>query len=59
MKTQRPKIAIRTREASEWSSRSLEIGSARGSAIAIPIVVVQSSDANAVFTTWPESSPAW
>ena len=36
-----------------------ESGSARGRAIARPIVVVQSSEAKAVFTTWFGSSPAW
>ena len=59
VKTQRPKIAIRIREASECPSRSLESGSARGRATARPIVVVQSSEAKAVFTTWFGSSPAW
>ena len=59
VKTQRPKIAIRISSGSEWSSRSLEIGPASGIATAMPIVVVQSSEAKAVFTTWAGSSPAW
>ena len=59
VKTQRPKIAIRISPGSEWSSSSRESGSASGRAIASPIVVVQRSEANAVFTTWSGSSPAW
>ena len=54
--TQRPKIAIRISSGSERSSSSSEIGSASGIAIAKPIVVVQKSEANPVFTTRSGSS---